>query len=99
MSLSKSTPVAESTPVDFAESMSTLYETLADPAVDESSILDTLPAAVENESSFAITFQILEDSTTKGRPKLIDSRGYCYNTKRRRANAMDWQCTFRPNYL
>ena len=74
MSLSESTPVAESTPFDFTGSMSTLYEPLADPAVDESSILEPLPAAVENDSSFTVTFQILEDSTTKGRPKLIDSR-------------------------
>ena len=66
--------VAESTPVDFTGPMSTLYEPLADPAVDESSILEPLPAAVENDSSFTVTFQILEDSTTKGRPKLIDSR-------------------------
>ena len=101
MSLSKSTPVAESTPVDFTESMSTLYEPPADPAVDESSILEPLPAPVENDSSFAassfaVTFQILEDSTTKGRLKLIDNRGYCYNIKRRRANAIAWQCTVRP---
>ena len=74
MSLSESTPVAESSPFDFTGSMSTLYEPLADPAVDESSILEPLPAAVENDSSFTVTFQILEDSTTKGRPKLIDSR-------------------------
>ena len=73
--------------------MSTIYEPLADPALDESSIIDPLPAAVENDSSFAVTFQILEDSTTKGRPKLVDNRGYCYNIKRRRANAIDWQCT------
>ena len=31
MSLSEITPLAESTPVDFAESMSTIYEPLADP--------------------------------------------------------------------
>ena len=95
LSLSESTPVAESTPVDFTESMSSLCQPLADPAVDESSILEPLPAAVENDSSFAVTFQLLEDSTTKGRPKVIDSRGYCYNVKRRRANATDWQCTVR----
>jgi len=75
--------------------MSSLCQPLADPAVDESSILEPLPAAVENDSSFAVTFQLLEDSTTKGRPKVIDSRGYCYNVKRRRANATDWQCTVR----
>ena len=66
--------LSESTPVDLTGSMSTLYEPLADPAVDESSILEPLPAAVENDSSFTVTFQILEDSKTKGRPKLIDSR-------------------------
>ena len=63
---------------------------------DESSILEPLPAHVENDSSFAVTFQILEDWTSKGKPKLLDSRGYCYNIKRRRANATDWQCTVRP---
>ena len=87
---------AESTPIDFTESMSTLYEPLADPAADESSILEPLPAPAENDSSFALTFQILEDCTTKGTPKLIDSRGYCYNVKRCRAHATDWQCTVRP---
>ena len=96
MSLSESTPVAESTPVDFTESMSALYEPVADPAFEESSILEPLPAAVEYDSSFAVTFQILEDTTTKGRSKLIDNRGYGYNIKRRRANATHWQCTFRP---
>ena len=86
----------ESTTVDLTESMSTLYEPLADPAADESSILEPLPAPVENDSSFAVTFQILEDCTTKGKPKLIDSRGYYYNIKRRRANTTDWQCTVKP---
>jgi len=56
LSLSESTPVAESTPVDFTESMSSLCLPLADPAVDESSIVEPLPAAVENEPSFAVTF-------------------------------------------
>ena len=84
------------TPVDFAESMSTIYEPLADPAADKSSILEPLPAPVENDSSFAVTFQILEECTSKGKPKLIHSRGYCYNIKRCRANATDWQCTIRP---
>ena len=60
MSLSESTPVAESSPFDFTGSMSTLYEPLADPAVDESSILEPLPAAEENDSSFTVTFQILD---------------------------------------
>ena len=52
--------LSESTPFDFTGSMSTLYGPLADPAVDESSILEPLPAAEENDSSFTVTFQILD---------------------------------------
>ena len=92
MLLSESMPVTEDTPVDFTESISTLYEPLANPAVDESSILDPLPTSVEN----AVTFQIIKYSMTEGRPKLINSRGYCFNIKHSRANAIDWQYTFRP---
>ena len=92
MLLSESMPVTEDTPVDFTESISTLYEPLANPAVDESSILDPLPTSVEN----AVTFQIMKYSMTEGRPKLINSRGYCYNIKHSRGNAIDWQYTFRP---
>ena len=43
-----------------------------------------------------LALKIIEDSTSKGRPKLIDSRGYCYGVKRRRVNATDWICTRRP---
>ncbi|KAJ7371865.1 hypothetical protein OS493_022581 [Desmophyllum pertusum] len=105
-------PVAESTPVLFADSdinnsadnESTIYEAVADPPVinDHSVNEPDLPAdpAALNESSIldppaAVTFQILQDSTMKGRPKLVDSRGHCYNVKRRRPNATDWQCTIR----
>lgn len=101
-------PVAESTPVDFAadsvvESVindstdnneSTVYEPVTDPAALDESLIYDPPAAVEG-NDFAVTYQILQDSTTKGRPKLVDSRGYCYNIKRRRPNATDWQCTIR----
>lgn len=90
--------VIESVINDSADHESTVYEPVADPAAfDESSIFD--PPAQENaqgnDSSFAVTFEILQNSTTKGRPKLVDSRGYCYNVKRRRPNATDWQCTIR----
>lgn len=47
-------------------------------------LLLPLPAPVENDSSLAVTFQILEDCITKGKLKLIDRRGHCYNVKRRR---------------
>jgi len=97
---------ADSTPVIFNEttaSKSTVYEPpepIQDPALQESSIAD--PPAEENDSSFAVTFQIVKDSTTKGRPKPIDCRGYSYHVKCRQANATDWQCTTRPkvnNYM
>ena len=66
MSESSAVPVAESTPVDFAEPVSdnesTVYEPVAavPSALDESSIHDP-PAALEgNDSSFAVTFQLLQ---------------------------------------
>lgn len=43
----------------------------------------------------AVTFKLIPDATSKGRPKLVDSRGYSYNIRRRRPNAVDWQCTIR----
>ena len=91
---------SESTSVVFdktAASESTVYEPpepIQDPVLDESSIAD--PPAEESGSSFAVTFQIITDSTTKGRPKLIDSRGNSYHIKRSQANTTDWQCTTRP---
>ena len=70
------------------------YQSVDDPALDESSIAE--PSAREDDTPFAVTFQIVSDSTSKGKPKLIDSRGYSYGVKRHRANATDWVCTIRP---
>ena len=67
---------------------------ILDPARDESSIAEQTPEP--STAPFALTFKVIEDSTSKGRPKLIDSRGYCYGVKRRRVNATDWICTRRP---
>lgn len=87
-------PVAESTPVDFLPN--SVLESVPDavtadasdsePApdsavLDKSSILDPLATAEEPDTSNAVTFQLLHDSTSKGRPKLVDSRGYSYNIK------------------
>ena len=103
-------PLAESTPVLFdctsaSDNLSTLPDDpdqstvydpipIEDPALDESSIDD--PPTAENVSPALITFQIIEDSSKKGKPKLIDSSGYSYGVKRRRVNATDWVCTVRP---
>ena len=68
-----------------------------EPALDESSLAESPTANVrQNLSSSSLTFQVINDCTNKGRPKLLDSRGYSYGIKRRRANATDWVCTIRP---
>lgn len=60
---------------------------------DESSLDD--PSIHEQDSSFALTYEIVEQSTKRGRKKLIDSRGYTYNVQRQRGDITDWQCTVR----
>ena len=70
-------------------------DSVADPDLDESSIADPPAAESPVHQSFAVTFEVINDCTTKGKPKLIDSRGYSYGIKRRRANATDWVCTRR----
>ena len=69
-----------------------------EPALNESSLAESPTATVRQNlsSSFAISFQVINDCTNKGRPKLIDSRGFSYGIKRHRANATDWICTIRP---
>ena len=61
-----------------------------EPALDESSLGESPTANVRQN------LQVINDCTNKGRPKLLDSRGYSYGIKRRRANATDWVCTIRP---
>ena len=65
------------------------------PAFDESSLMEPL-APDSRPATFQIEFEIVEDSTKRGRNKLVDSRGYTYNVKRRRGGHIDWQCTVRP---
>ena len=60
------------------------YEVLpATPALDESSLMEP-EAAEADQTSFDIEFQIIEDSTKRGRNKLVDSCGFTYNVKRLR---------------
>ena len=68
------------------------------PAADESSIAEP-PPADEELSSFSLEFEIVEDSTKRGRNKLVDNRGFTYNVKRHRGNKTDWQCTVRPKVI
>ena len=86
-----SLPDAESTRV---EDMS---NTEPDPSLnstEESSLQD--PAPAEQSSSFTVTYEIVEQSSKRGHPKLIDNQGYCYSIQRRRGVVTDWQCSVRP---
>ena len=38
----------------------------------------------------------MENSSKRGRLKLIDSQGYSYTLQRRRGFVTDWQCSIRP---
>ena len=60
----------------------------------ESSLHDPTPA--ETLSSFAVTYEIVENSSKRDRPKMIDSQGYRYTLQRRRGLVTDWQCSICP---
>ena len=62
-----------------------------EPALDDSSLAESPTARQNLSSSFAISFQVINDCTNKGHPKLIDSRGFSSGIKLHRANATDWK--------
>ena len=61
---------------------------------EESSLHDPTPA--ETSSAFDVTYEIVENSSKRGREKLIDNQGYSYTLQRRRGSVTDWQCSVRP---
>ena len=63
-----------------------MEDSISDPRIQD-------PTASE---SYAITFQLVDAGTQRAKTKLVDSDGYSYNVKLRRANAIYWQCTVRP---
>ena len=70
-------PVPDSVAADSSDS-----ESVRDPAVlDESSIIDPPALVEEHDALTAVTFKLIPDDTSKGRPKLVDSRGYSYNIR------------------
>jgi len=42
------------------------------------------PEPQEVNGTFNLEFEIVDDSSKRGRPKLVDNRGYSYNIQRRR---------------
>ena len=86
-----SLPDAESTRV---EDMSHAEPDQSLPSAEESSLQDPTPA--EQSSNFAVTYEIVTQSSKRGRPKLIDNQGYCYSIQSQRGVVTDWQCSVRP---
>ena len=76
----------------IAEAPIPLPETLGEPSLEEPSIRETEPAAHE------VTYEIVEAGSRQQHRKLIDSRGYSYNVKRRTKTAVIWQCTVRKGH-
>lgn len=72
----------------------TVEETAESAHSAESSLED--PTPVELSSHFEVTYEVVEQSSKRGRPKLIDSQGYSYNMQRQRGAVIDWRCTVRP---
>ena len=90
----ESHPDAESTRTENPEESQPDVENQYSNDHEESSLHDPTPA--ETSSSFAVTYEIVENSSKRGRPKMIDSQGYSYTLQRRRGLVTDWQCSIRP---
>lgn len=62
-----------------------MEDSISDPRIQDPTVSE----------SYAITFQLVDAGTQLAKTKLVDSDGYSYNVKLRRANAIYWQCTVR----
>ena len=87
-------PDAESTRIENPEESQPDVENQYSTDHEESSLPDPTPA--ETLSSFAVTYEIVENSSKRGQPKMIDSQGYSYTLQKRRGLVTDWQCSIRP---
>ena len=90
----ESHPNAESTRIENPEESQPDVENQYSTDHEESSLHD--PTQAETSSSFAVTYEIMENSSKRGRPKMIDSQGCSYTLHRRRGLVTDWQCSIRP---
>ena len=53
------------------------------------------PVAPVEPGPEVVTYELVEEASKQRRTKLIDSRGYSYNVKRRTKSATIWQCSVR----
>ena len=77
-------PGAESTRIEEPE-----------PESDEPSLMEPNPA--EHSSTFAVTYEIVEQCLKRGRPKLIDRQGFTYNMQRQRGRRGDRLAVYRAS--
>ena len=90
----ESQPDSESTRIENPEESQPDVENQYSTDHEESSFHD--PTPTETSSSFALTYDIMESSSKRGRPELIDRQGYSYTLQRRWGLVNDWQCSIRP---
>ena len=90
----ESHPDVESTRIEHPEESQPDVENQYSTDHEESSLHDPTPA--ETLSSFAVAYEIVENTSKRGRPKLKDSQGYSYTLQGWRGLVTDWQCSIRP---
>ena len=69
------------------------------PIIDEpmeASYPDPSIHSIPEQESYRVTYQQIEGGTERAKTKLVDSDGYSYNIKQKRARVTYWQCTVRP---
>ncbi|KAK3719185.1 hypothetical protein QZH41_020418 [Actinostola sp. cb2023] len=63
----------------------------------EVSLEDESPKELPSDTrSFEINFELIDDSSKRGKQKLIDNSGFSYNIKYKGKKSTEWQCTKRP---
>ena len=90
----ESHPDAESTRIENPEESQPDVENQYSTDQEESSLHD--PTRAETSSSFTVTYEIVENTSKRGRPKPIDSQGHSYTLQGRRGLVTDWHCSIRP---
>ena len=63
---------------------------------ENKSLVNSETEAALVQESYRVTYQEIEGGTERAKTKLVDSDGYSYNIKLKRARVTYWQCTVRP---
>ena len=68
-------------------------------ALSESSIADPDPVNVNVEVDTVTTYQVVTETSTQGKDKVFDSKGYSYTLKRRTNVSSTWRCSYRSSKI